>query len=108
MTPNRACQIVLGALDNAINNKFCDPVISDQLKIAADVLIQAMDEIEDIPNMKARIRLLETECAWLESGVWPKTNTDELYANVVQPEPDGVEGKSVVTHANDYLKRRRQ
>jgi len=75
---------VLGALDNAINNKFCDPVIANQLKIAADVLIQAMDEIEDISNMKARIKLLETECAWLDSGVWPKTNANDQVAKILQ------------------------
>ena len=102
MTPNRACQIVLGALDSAINNKFCDPNIAMQLQVAADVLINAMEEIEDIPNMKARIKLLETECAWLESGVWPKTKSDGCYAGAVQPGQSGGEDENTVLSVNGF------
>lgn len=108
MTPNRACQIVLGAIDNCVSNKFCDPAIADQLKVAADVLIQVMDEIEDIPNMKARIRLLETECAWLESGVWPKTKSDGCFVSVVQQGRSGIVDENTAVSVKNFSKREEQ
>ena len=103
MNPTRACQIVLGAIDNAVNNKFCDPNIAMQLQVAADILINAMEEIEDIPNMKARIKLLETECAWLESGTWPKTKSDGSYAIVVRHGQSGEEEKNIALNVKNSL-----